>query len=249
MARSCCALGVGCDARQRVRALACVRVRPARSAWVLTHLAAARPHPRCGSCSSIRFTTPSTRRTRSRFPTTCSSAPTSTYSTPCRATALSAMPTRRPRGDERPAQPTQGAYPGSGHPRSPCAHACAHECVRARARKVPAGVLSMRMRAHTRARTHARTHAHAHTSTCKAHLRGRAALRLPRVRHAARFTACAQACAFKCQCAHGHATSLSLSLALSRRLQHMLAWMPGSQAHVEDPAATVSEAALYGGKM
>jgi hypothetical protein len=160
MARSCCALGAGCDARQRMRALACVRVRPARNAWVLTHLAAARPHPRCGSCSSIRFTTPSTRRTRSRFPTTCSSAPTSTYSTPCRATALSAMPTRRPRGDERPAQPTQGAYPGSGHPRSPCAHACAHECVRARARKVPAGVLSMRMRAHTRARTHARTHTH-----------------------------------------------------------------------------------------
>lgn len=48
---------------------------------------------------------------------------------------------------------------------------------------------------------------------------------------------------------HGHVTSLALSLALSRRLQHMLAWMPGSHAHVEDPAATVSEAALYGGKM
>lgn len=29
----------------------------------------------------------------------------------------------------------------------------------------------------------------------------------------------------------------------------MLAWMPGSHAHAEDPAATVSEAALYGGKM
>ena len=29
----------------------------------------------------------------------------------------------------------------------------------------------------------------------------------------------------------------------------MLAWMPGSHTHHEDPAATVNEASLYGGVM
>ena len=74
----------------------------------------------------------------------------------------------------------------------------------------------------THARTHARTRAHTRAfreRTRKAHLSGRAALRLPCVRHAARFTACAQACAFKSECALGTVTQPD-SRSLSQAAEH-----------------------------
>lgn len=67
-----------------------------------------------------------------------------------------------------------------------------------------------------------RTHTCAHTHICYAFrekdMRCRAAFRLLCVRHAACVTACARACAFKCECA-----PLALSGNLPRPLSHFLA--------------------------